>query len=367
MIQPTSEGDFTFAADTAFALDCGDTLRPITLRYATYGRLSPQRDNVVLVCHALSGSARIADWWADMFGPDGAFDTSRYCFVCSNVIGSCYGSTGPVSINPQTGRAYGPDFPVVTVADMVRAQAQLLDHLGIERLQVVLGGSIGGMQALQWIVDFPDRVNACIGIGSTALSAMGLALNHLQRQAIVSDPAFQDGRYAESPARGLALARAIAMISYKSSTLFTERCGRKPDRSGQDPYRSMPERFDIAGYLDHQGEKFVARFDANAYLAISKAMDLFDPARSYRSEEAAFRRIRSRVLLIGISSDWLFPAADVHALAERMRAVGVNCEYAELASDHGHDGFLADPAGLSALLRPMLMPDHAKARVLKMC
>ena len=354
MIQPTFEDDFIFAVDSPFALAGGGTLQPVTLRYAAYGKLSPARDNVVLVCHALSGSARIADWWADMFGPQGAFDTSRYCFLCPNVIGSCYGSTGPASIDPATGRPYGPSFPGVTVADMVRAQAGLLDHLGIGRLQAVLGGSIGGMQALQWAIDFPERVANCIGIGCTVLSAMGLALNHLQRQAICNDPDFRDGLYSEPPARGLALARALAMISYKSAALFSERNGRRPDRSGEDPYHSLEERFDIAGYLDHQGEKFVARFDANSYLILAKAMDLFDPARQYGSEAAALRRIRARVLLIGISSDWLFPAADVRGLAGRMRAAGVNCAYAELASSHGHDGFLADPAGLTALLRPVL-------------
>jgi homoserine O-acetyltransferase len=359
MIEPTFEDDFTFAADSPFVLEGGGALQPVTLHYAGYGELSPAGDNVVLVCHALSGSARIADWWADMFGPQGAFDTARYCFLCCNVIGSCYGSTGPACIDPLTGRPYGPSFPLISVADMVRAQACLLDHLGIWRLEAALGGSIGGMQALQWAIDFPERVGGCIGIGCTTLSAMGLALNHLQSQAIRNDPAFQNGLYSESPARGLALARAIAMISYKSAALFAERNGRNPDRGGEDPYRSMEERFDVAGYLDHQGEKFVARFDANSYLTLAKAMDLFDPARRYGSEAAALRRIRARVLLIGISSDWLFPAADVRALAERMRALGVDCSYAELASGHGHDGFLADPAGLTALLEPLLRRQSA--------
>ena len=365
MMQPSSEGDFTFSADTPFVLEAGGQLQPVTLRYAMYGQLSPRRDNVIMVCHALSGSARIADWWADMFGVHGAFDTSRYCFLCSNVIGSCYGSTGPSSENPRTRRPWGADFPLVTIADMVRAQARLLDHLGITQLKAVLGGSIGGMQTLQWAIEFPSRVQAAIAIGCTPLSAMGLALNHLQRQAILNDPGFAGGNYQEQPVAGLALARAIAMLSYKSAELFTQRCSRIPDRSGEDPYRSLKERFDIAGYLDHQGEKFVGRFDANSYLTLSKAMDLFDPARQYGSEENALRRIRAKVLLIGITSDWLFPAADVRAWAERMQAAGVNCEYAELQSDHGHDGFLADPQGLTDLLAPVLL-DRAKARVLNM-
>ncbi len=351
-LQPTTEGDFRFPAP--IALDLGGRLEQVTLHYATYGELNQRRDNVVLVCHALSGSARVADWWADMFGP--AFDLNKHCVLCANVIGSCYGSTGPTSVNPATGKPYGPDFPLVTIADMVRAQARLLDHLGIARVKAVVGGSIGGMQTLAWAVDFPERVEACVSIGSTHLSAMGLALNHLQRQAIVLDPGYQGGRYREQPARGLSLARQIAMISYKSAALFAERFDRQPDRSGQDPFRSMHERFDVAGYLDHQGEKFVARFDANTYLTLSKAMDTFDLGRAYGSEAAALKRISARVLLVGISSDWLFPAADVRALGERMRRSGADCEYAELTSAHGHDGFLADPATTAALIRSALQP-----------
>jgi homoserine O-acetyltransferase len=365
-LEPTFEGDFTFATDAPFRLDLGGALQPVTLHYAIYGELNERRDNAVLVCHALSGSARIADWWADMFGPGGAFDTTEHCFVCANVIGSCYGSTGATSLNPATGKPFGPDFPLVTIADMVRAQARLLDHLGIARVCAVVGGSIGGMQALQWAVDFPDRVAASISIGSTELSSMGLALNHLQRQAILLDPGYCDGHYDEQPARGLSLARQIAMISYKSAELFAERFGRTPDRSGQDPFRSMQERFDVAGYLDHQGEKFVDRFDANTYLTLSKAMDTFELGRAYGSEQARLQRIRAKVLLVGISSDWLFPAADVRALGERMREAGVHCQYAELQSAHGHDGFLADPMTTAALIRSVLAAEaQPAARALK--
>src|SRR5512142_1255314 len=332
-LQPTSEGAFTFAVDVPFRLDGGGQLQPVTLHYALYGALNPRRDNVVLVCHALSGSARVADWWPEMFGPGKAFDVSRDCIVGINVIGSCYGSTGPGSTDPRTGQPFGPDFPVVTIADMVRAQAALLDHLGVERVRVVVGGSIGGMQALQWAVDFPGRVETCVSIGATLLSAMGLALNHLQRQAIQLDPAWQGGRYAagRQPAAGLALARALAMCSYKSAALFTERYARNPNRSGEDPVHSMGQRFDVAGYLDYRGKIFVKRFDANTYLVLSKAMDLFDLGRGYEraphlpgsgrcgqeGEEEALKRVKARVLLVGISSDWLFPAADVRALADR--------------------------------------------------
>jgi len=363
-LEPTFEGDFTFAADEPFQLAVGGELSFVTLRYTLYGKLNEQRDNAVLACHALSGSARVAEWWPQMFGADSAFDTSRFCIIGVNAIGSCYGSTGPATINPHTKEAYGAGFPLVTIKDMVRAQSRLLDHLGIERLFAVVGGSIGGMQALQWAIDFPERVERCIAIGATHLSAMGLALNHLQRQAIRNDVAWRGGNYTpdDPPVKGLALARALAMCSYKSAELFTERYHRRPNsRSDEDPHRAMNERFDIAGYLDYQGESFTTRFDANSYLVLSKAMDTFDPARGFDSEDAALRRITARVLLVGVSTDWLFPAADVYALAERMRAANVNVHYSELVSTHGHDAFLADAALLAPLVRRMF-DEHDNAR-----
>ena len=385
-LQPTREGDLTFAGDAPFRLESGGALQPVTLRYAIYGELNSARDNAVLVCHALSGSARVADWWPEMFSaasslplnpneglsgapdlrvnptlglsgePDGSgdavFDRARDCVICVNILGSCYGSTGPTSINPATGAPYGPDFPVVHVRDIVRTQSLLLDALGIEHLRTVIGASIGGMQALQWAVDYPDRVGHCIAIGTAPLSAMGLALNHLQRKAILLDPDFKDGHYpdGEQPEGGLALARALAMCSYKSAELFGERYARKPNRNGEDPLRSLHERFDVAGYLDYQGEKFVQRFDANSYLAITKLMDTFDLAHGYASEEDALRRIRAHVSLIGISTDWLFPPEDVRALAERIQAAGVECDYTEFESAHGHDGFLAEVDAIAAVV-----------------
>jgi homoserine O-acetyltransferase len=357
ILEPTVESDFTFAHDEPFRLMAGGVLQPVTLRYALYGQLNEARDNAILVCHALSGSARVADWWPQLFGAGNLFDTTRYCVIGVNVIGSCYGSTGPFSENPNSpGETYGGDFPLVTISDMVRSQARLLDYLGIEQLHAVVGGSIGGMQALRWAVDFPERVERCIAIGTAPLSAMGLALNHLQRQAILSDPAWRDGRYQlnEQPVAGLALARAIAMCSYKSAELFDERFARRPDRSGEDPHNSLTGRFDIAGYLDYQGTSFTRRFDANSYLLISKAMDNFDLARGYASEAKALRRISARLLLVGISSDWLFPADEVRALAERACAVGVDASYAELVSSHGHDGFLADAELLVPIVREHL-------------
>jgi homoserine O-acetyltransferase len=215
------------------------------------------------------------------------------------------------------------------------------------------------MQALQWAVDFPERMERCIAVGACPLTAMGLALNHLQRQAIQLDPAWNGGRYTQQPTGGLALARAIAMCSYKSAELLDERYGRKPNRNGEDPLRSLAYRFDVGGYLDHQGDKFIKRFDANTYLVLSKAMDLFDLARGHGSEAAALARIRGDVLLVGISSDWLFPAAEVRALAERMLAAGVNCTFAELESSHGHDGFLADCDRLAPILAAALHSDRS--------
>jgi homoserine O-acetyltransferase/O-succinyltransferase len=356
LLQPAAEDSFTLAQGGPFPLASGGALRPLTLRYALYGSLNQARDNAILVCHALSGSARVADWWPGVVGPGCAIDTERYCIIGINVIGSCYGSTGPASLNAETGKPYGGSFPLVTIRDMVRAQAELLrDKLGIEHLHTVIGGSLGGMQALQWAVDYPEAVERCIAIGATPLSAMGLALNHLQRQAIQCDPAWSGGEYApdRGPAAGLSLARGIAMCSYKSAELFDERFARRPNQRGsEDPHRSLGERFDVAGYLDYQGKVFVDRFDANTYLALSKAMDTFDFHIGYSSEEAAFQRIRARVLLLGISSDWLFPPNDVCKLSLRMTSAGVSARYLELHSGHGHDAFLAELDSVRAIIAP---------------
>jgi homoserine O-acetyltransferase/O-succinyltransferase len=352
-IEPTHESDFTFAEGGPFRLLAGGALSPVTLRYATYGELNAGRDNAILVCHALSGSARVGDWWPQLFGERGIFDLSKDCVVGVNIIGSCYGSTGPTSINPATGRVYGAGFPLVTIHDIVRAQAELISHLGIRRLRAVIGGSIGGMQAMEWAIAYPEQVAHCIAVGAAPLSAMGLALNHLQRRAIQNDAKWRGGDYPaqDPPHAGLALARAIAMCSYKSAELFGERYGRRPnERAGEDPLGSLDARYEVAGYLDYQGEIFTRRFDANTYLVISKAMDTFDVGVGHESREAALARIRASVLLVGIDSDWLFPAADVRALTEEMRSAGAAVSYAELATTHGHDGFLANADELAALL-----------------
>ena len=352
-IAPTFEGDFTFAEDVPFPLVNGDTLSPVRLHYSIYGELNESRDNAILVCHALSGSARVGDWWPQLFGHNGIFDLTRDCVICVNAIGSCYGSTGPNDLNPATGRRYGGAFPLVTVRDWVNSQARLLDHLGITRLRSVIGGSIGGMQAIQWAIDYPERIGSCVAIGAAPLSAMGLAFNHLQRQAIINDEKWRGGDYPadDPPSKGLALARGIAMTTYKSPGLFTERYGRNLNRNGEDPLRSLTDRYDISGYLDYQGDIFNQRFDANSYLIITRAMDNFHTGLGYNSEIEALHRIQANVLLVGISSDWLFPADDVRILATKMSEAGVNVDYYELQSKHGHDSFLAEPEMLAPLLQ----------------
>jgi homoserine O-acetyltransferase len=356
-LPPTYEGDFVL--DGHLQLECGRTLAQPTLHYAVYGRLNAARDNAVLVCHALSGSAQVGSWWPELFAPGALLSLERDCVICVNLIGSCYGSTGPASVDPETGKVYGPDFPLVSVRDNVRAQATLLASLGIHHLRLVLGGSIGGMQALEWAILFPDQVERAIIIGVAPLPAMGLALNHLQRQAIQNDPKWLGGRYSllQPPSEGLALARQIAMLSYKSPSLFDERFGRKPNRNGEDPLALDFDgggltggRFDIAGYLDEQGQRFVARFDANAYLAILRLMDTWEPTRGYQTANEAFSRIKARLTIVGITSDALFPVENLREFVNTIREGGATIEYREMVSSHGHDAFLAEQAELLRLL-----------------
>jgi homoserine O-acetyltransferase len=322
-----------------FVLESGATLPVIDVRYSVYGEPNEAQDNIILVCHALSGSSRIDQWWPLLL--DEVFDLERECVVCFNALGSCYGSTGPTSIDPATGKPYGSTFPRVTVRDIVRSQYLAATQLGIDRFKSIVGSSLGGMQALQWAIDYPEAVESCVAIGAAPLGAMALALNHLQRKAIALGKG-SDKRLE----RSLALARAIAMISYKSGDLFQARHGRKPNRTGPSPFESESGRFDIAGYLDHQGDVFIDRFDPDSYAIITHAMDLFDPARDYSSAPLAFERIAARVLLIGIDSDWLFPADDIRSLHDQLISAGVESTYHELTSDHGHDAFLAEPEKL---------------------
>ena len=358
VLEPTYEGDFVL--DRHLLLESGRTLANPTLHYAVYGRLNAARDNAVLVCHALTGSALVGSWWPEIFAPGAVLSLDHDFVICINMLGSCYGSTGPGAVDPETGKVYGPDFPLVSIRDNVRAQAQLLDSLGIRRLRLVLGGSIGGMQALEWAIHDPERVGRALIIGVAPLSAMGLALNHLQRKAIQNDPDWAGGHYPPQrpPRQGLALARQIGMLSYKSAALFDERFARRPNRNGEDPWGLddhggglVGGRFDIAGYLDYQGERFIDRFDANTYLAIMRTMDTWDPLAGHASPQEAFGRIRARLSFVGISSDWLFPPEAVREFAATIRAAGVDADYREMSSAHGHDAFLAEQVELVRLLQ----------------
>ena len=358
VLEPTYEGDFVLPQH--LDLESGRVLAKPTLHYAVYGRLNAARDNAVLVCHALSGSAVVGSWWPEIFAPGAVLSLEHDFVICINMLGSCYGSTGPGSVDPETGLVYGPDFPLVSIRDNVRAQAHLLDSLGIRRLRLVLGGSIGGMQALEWAIHDPERVERAAIIAVAPLSAMGLALNHLQRQAIQNDPEWDGGYYLtqRQPKQGLGLARQIGMLSYKAAELFEERFGRNPNRNGEDPWAQDNQggglvggRFDIGGYLDHQGQRFIDRFDANAYLAILRTMDNWDPLRGGRASEEVFGRIRAKLNFVGISSDWLFPAESVRQFAQTIRSAGVNADYREMISAHGHDAFLAEQIELVRLLQ----------------
>jgi len=357
---PAFEGDFVI--DEVLSLESGEVLVNPTLHYAVYGQLNAARDNAVLVCHALSGSAQVGAWWPQLFLPGdlGLLDLTRDCVIGINIFGSCYGSTGPLSIDPATGKLYGPTFPLISIRDIVNAQVKLIDHLGIPRLKLVIGASIGGMMVLEWAILYPDRVARAIAIGVAPLGAMGLGLNHLQRQAIMLDPAWKGGYYqpGQGPTGGLALARALGMISYKSVPLLEERFARKPNRYGdENPYLSTSAgqngRFDVAGYLDYQGQSFISRFDPNSYVSITRTMDIFDPVRAHEMPYAAYARITAHLTLVGISTDWLFPPEDVRSLAAIIRAAGARCDYREMASNHGHDAFLAEPDTLVRLLTPV--------------
>jgi homoserine O-acetyltransferase len=355
---PTYEGDYVL--NEHLLLECGRTLAGITLHYAVYGKLNAARDNAVLVCHALSGSALVGEWWPEVFGPGALLSLEHDFVICINLLGSCYGSTGPSSVNPETGEPYGADFPLISIHDNVRAQSKLLDSLGIRKLRLVMGGSLGGMQALEWTIQFPARVEKALIVGVAPLGAMGLALNHLQREAIRHDPDWQNGGYLpqKPPRRGLSLARQIAMLSYKSGPLFDERFARNPNRNGENPWGLddfggglIGGRFDIAGYLDEQGRRFVERFEANSYLAILRTMDTWDPLHGSNSLEETFGKIKAHLTFVGINSDWLFPPGDVRCFAETIRSVGVSIDYREMTSDHGHDAFLAEQIDLVRLLQ----------------
>ena len=347
------------------ALDSGVTFGPITVAYETYGTLSPARDNVILVCHALSGGAHAAGflegqtkpgWWDSMIGPGKPFDTNRYYIICSNVLGSCYGTTGPASIDPKTGKSFGLHFPVVTVRDMVKLMAKLLDHLGIDKILAVTGGSMGGMLALEWAVLFPERVRSVIGLATTRRhSPQQIAFSEVQRQAIMSDPAWNHGDYydTEGPRHGLAVARMVGHITYLSDVGMKRKFGRRLRNREQYGYDFSTD-FEVESYLRYQGQSFVDRYDANSLLYLSKALDYFDLADGFPSLKDAFRGTRALYLLISFSSDWLYPPAQLKEVAQAIRRSGGDATYCEITSDYGHDSFLVESAAQDPYIRSFL-------------
>ena len=347
-------------------LDSGARLAPVEIAYETYGTLNAARDNAILICHALTGDQHVASphpitgkpgWWQRMVGPGKPIDTDRHLVICSNVIGSCMGSSGPASIDPATGAPYGMAFPVITVRDMVRAQSMLLDHLGIDRLKAVVGGSMGGMQALSWPATFPDRVAAVLVIASTARhSAQNIAFHEVGRQAIMADPDWQNGGYygtGRMPAAGLAVARMGAHITYVSEDALQRKFGRELQRDGLS--WGFDADFQVESYLRHQGASFVDRFDANAYLYITRAMDYFDLAEEHGGRLAdAFAGASARFCLVSFDTDWLYPTAESRHVVHALNAAAAPVSFVELSAPYGHDSFLLECPPLDRVIKGFL-------------
>lgn len=364
-----TETTFTVETQTAtfpsLMLDCGITLLDVDVAYETYGTLNASRTNAILVLHAFSGDAHAAGihrdsgqpgWWASMIGPGLAFDTDRYFIISSNVLGGCRGTTGPISFDPATGDRYAMRFPVITIGDMVRLQKELIDHLGIERLLAVAGGSMGGMQALEWTVAFPDRVAAAIPIAATSRhSAQQIAFNEVGRQAIMADPDWNEGNYydAKPPARGLAIARMVGHITYMSDASMREKFGRRlrdRDAFGFD----FSADFEVESYLRYRGSQFVNRFDANSYLYITKAMDYFDLAAGRGGLASAFERTSARFLVLSFTSDWLYPTYQSLETLSALRSRNIDAAFCELTSTYGHDAFLLEAKEQSDMISGFL-------------
>ena len=347
-------------------LDGGGSLAPVEIAYETYGALDAEASNAVLVCHALTMDQHVAapsertgkpGWWTSMVGPGRPIDTDRFLVVCANVLGSCMGSSGPASTDPATGRPYGMAFPVITIRDMVRAQALLLDHLGIGTLAAVVGGSMGGMQALSWAATHPARVRAAVVIASTARhTAQNIAFHEVGRQAIMADPRWRDGAYPAEvpPAAGLAVARMAAHITYLSEAGLTEKFGRRLQAREAKSF-GFDADFQVESYLRHQGLSFVDRFDANSYLYITRAMDYFDLAEEHGGRLAdAFRGSRTRFCLVSFDTDWLYPTAQSRAIVHALNAGGARASFVELSSPFGHDAFLLDSPELERVVAGFL-------------
>jgi len=353
-----------FSPSSPFVFECGKSLPLIAVAYETYGSLNEKGDNAILLCHALTGNAhaggfaseepKSAGWWEPLIGPGRGLDTNRYFVVCSNILGSCYGTTGPSSINPETGRPFGLSFPQVTVRDMVRVQRTLLDSLGVRSLRTVLGGSLGGMQTLEWAVMEPTMVRSIIPIGTAARhSPWCVGLNDIARQAIMNDPDWRNGDYYATgqPRRGLSLARQVAMVSYRSDSSFLRRFGRERLAGDDGEARFNPSNlFQVESYLRYQGEKLVDRFDANAYLYISRAMDLHDLGHGRGELEDVLAQIRMPVLCVGITSDVLYPVHEQMGIA----AAIPGASYREIQSDDGHDAFLIEHGQMKKMIGEFL-------------
>jgi homoserine O-acetyltransferase/O-succinyltransferase len=338
-------------------LDCGVTLAPVDVAYETYGTLNAQKSNAILVLHAFSGDAHVAGeggWWSNMIGPGKAFDTGRYFVICSNALGGCRGTTGPGSINPETGAPWAMSFPPVTISDMVRLQKLLIDHLGIPRLLSVSGGSMGGMQALEWAVAYPDRVASAIPIATTARhSAQQIAFNEVGRQAVMADPDWNGGNYygGKPPARGLAVARMVGHITYMSDESMREKFGRR---------LRTPDQFEVESYLTYRGYKFVDRFDANSYIYITNAMDDFDLSQR-GSLPSLFEHARTRFLVISFTSDWLYPSYQSLEIVSALRSRNCDVAYCNLTSNYGHDAFLVEVNEQAELVRGFLASTFREA------
>jgi homoserine O-acetyltransferase len=356
--------------DQPLELECRKKLAPIDVAYETYGKLNDAGDNAILICHALSGNAHVASinspddskpgWWDVMVGPGKGIDTDKYFVVCSNFLGGCSGTTGPSSINPESGKPYGLEFPIITIADMVKVQKLLLDKLGINGLLAVIGGSIGGMQVLQWSITYPDFVKAAIPIATTShLGAQSIAFDAVGRNAILADSNFADGQYTNGngPDRGLAIARMIGHITYLSDQGMREKFGRELRNSHSYSYDFNSE-FAVETYLDHQGQSFVGRFDANSYLYITKASDYFDIGKDHGSLKNAFANTCCRFLVISFSSDWLFTPAQSRDIVDALVANNKDVSFCDISSPYGHDAFLLEPETLGSFISDFLQAAH---------
>ncbi|MFM9940425.1 MAG: homoserine O-acetyltransferase [Hyphomicrobiaceae bacterium] len=350
-----------FPESEPLQLDCGEALGPFQIAYNTYGTLNADKSNAILVCHALTGDQHVANrhpitnrpgWWEIMIGPGRPIDTNRFFVICPNILGGCMGSTGPASINPKTGKPYGLDFPVITIRDMVSAQARLIDHLGIKQLFSVVGGSMGGMQVLEWAANHTERVYTAIPIATAAWhSSQNIAFHEVGRQAVMADPDWLQGRYTDAdqvPRRGLAVARMAAHITYLSEEALHRKFGRNLQDREQKTF-SFNADFQVESYLRHQGSSFVDRFDANSYLYITRAMDYFDLAAEHGDVLAnAFRDTKTRFCIVSFTSDWLYPTRESKEIIQALNAVAANVSFVEVESDKGHDAFLLDEPVLFA-------------------